>query len=196
VSASGENHGALMTAAIERDGAAQRALFAGDRDLARAEFAESAELYRRSWEAAGSTSYGRLIGMLKAAVLAGGGGDQAAYAASALARDDSDSAAAAYVHALAALIAGDDEAAGRWAAQMRGGSDAFDRTAEAIDALARRDGARYADAVQAIVRDFEQRSDHLTGVAIADTALMLEDLAARRGMSSGIESPVLPSRAR
>jgi hypothetical protein len=183
-----------MTAAIERDGAAQRALFDGDGDRARAEFAQSAELYRRSWEAAGATSYGRLIGMLKGAVLAGGGQDQAAYAARALADDESDSAAAAYVRALAALIAGDDQAASHWADRMRGGSGAFDRTAEAIDALAGRDGPGYASAVEAIVRDFEQRADHLTGVAIADTALMLQELAARRGIAAELESPVLPGR--
>ena len=128
-------------------------------------------------------------------MLAGGGEEQAAYATEALVRDESDSPAAAYARALAALIAQDDEAACRWAARMEGGSDAFDRTAEAIDALARRDGARYAKAVEAIVDDFEQRADHLTGVAIADTALMLQELAARRGIAAGIESPVLPRTA-
>src|SRR5207248_10994759 len=144
--------------------------------------------------ASGPTSYGRLIGMLKAAVLAGSGEQQAAYAIRVLEDHPSDSAAAAYVRALGALIAGDDEAASRWAGLMRGGSDAFDRTAEAIDALARRDEARAGEAVEAIVRDFEQRAEHLTGVAIADTALMLEELGARRGIASGMESPALPAR--
>jgi hypothetical protein len=185
-----------MSAAIERDGAAQRALLAGDEEGARSEFARSADLYKRSWEAAGPTSYGRLIGMLKAAVLAGEGKEQAAYATHALEGDDSDSAAAGYARALAALVAEDDEEAGRWAARMRGGSEAFDRTAAAIDSLARRDRAQYEEAVQAIVRDFEQRTDHLTGVAIADTAVMLQELAARRGMAAQIDSPVLPVRAR
>jgi hypothetical protein len=193
VSAASENHAALMTAAIERDAAAHRALFSGDRDGARAEFAQSAELYRRSWEAASPTSYGRLIGMLKSAVLAGGGEDEAAYATRELGEDQSDSPSAAYVRALAALIAGDDEEASRWAARMRGGADAFDRTAEAIDALAERDRDRYRDAVGAIVRDFEERADHLTGVAIADTALMTQELAARRGIAAELQSPVLPS---
>ena len=44
------------------------------------------------------------------------------------------------------------------------------------------------------MRDLEQRSQHLTDVAIADTALMLQELAARRGMAAGLESPVLPLR--
>ena len=58
-----------MAAAIGRDGDAQRALLAGDVNVARAAFAEAAELYRRSWEAAQPASYGRLVGMLKSAVL-------------------------------------------------------------------------------------------------------------------------------
>jgi hypothetical protein len=182
-----------LTAAIDRDAAAHRALFAGDRDAARAEFAQAAELYRRSWEAASPTSYGRLIGMLKSAVLAGDGDDESAYATRELREDRSESPSAAYVRALAALIAGDDAEASRWAARMRGGSNAFDRTAEAIDGLARRDRDRYRDAVGTIVRDFEQRADHLTGVAIADTALMLQELAARREIAATLESPVLPS---
>jgi hypothetical protein len=77
---------------------------------------------------------------------------------------------------------------------MGAGGDAFARTAAAIEALARRDGAAYTTALGAIVRDFEQRSEHLTGVAIADTAVMLEALAGRRGMSAAIASPVLPDQ--
>ena len=62
-----------MTAAVERDGAAQRALLASDREAARAAFAQAAELYRESWEVAPPSAYGRLVGMVKSAVLAGGG---------------------------------------------------------------------------------------------------------------------------
>ena len=75
---------------------------------------------------------------------------------------------------------------------MGAGTDAFGRTAEAIDAIAAGDGERYALALGAIVRDFEQRAEHLTGVAIADTALTLSELARRRGLAVAIESPVLP----
>ncbi len=75
---------------------------------------------------------------------------------------------------------------------MRGGSDAFDRTADAITALAERDGGAYATALDAIVADFAAREDHLTGVAIADTAAMLERLAAARGMAANASSPLLP----
>jgi hypothetical protein len=76
---------------------------------------------------------------------------------------------------------------------MRGDSVAFARAADAIDALAARDRERYAAALAAIVHDFEQRAEHVTGVAIADTALMLERLAARRGISARVASPLLPA---
>lgn len=181
-----------MTAAIERDGKAQEALLAGDRDRARAAFAEAADLYRQSWEHAPPTAYGRLVGMLKSAVLAGGGSDQAGYARRALGERDPSSVTASYAQALAALILGDDDEARRWAGRMGSEADAFGRTAEALVALAARDDERYAAALSAIVRDFEARSEHLTGVAIADTALMLTALGARRGMSVTIESQVLP----
>ena len=179
--------------AIQRDGEGQRALLAGDRDAARAEFAAAAELYRRSWEVAPPTAYGRLVGMLKSAALAGSGAPQAEYVRAELPDADPQSATASYARALAALILGHDEDARAWALRMNAGGEAFARTSEALAALAEHDAARFEAALAEIVRDFEQRAEHLTGVAIADTALMLEVLAARRGMAVAIESPVLPA---
>ncbi len=186
-------HQELLTAAIERDGNAQRELLEGHLDAAHAEFAAAADLYRQSWEVAPPRAYGRVVGMLKSSVLAGGGEEQAEFARAALADADLESATANYGRAIAALIAGDDEDAQAWAARLREVPDAFARTGEAIAALAAHDDARYDAALEAIVRDFEERSAHLTGVAIADTALMLETLAGRRGMAATIESPVLPA---
>jgi hypothetical protein len=187
-------HQELLTAAIEREGEGQRRLLAGDLDGARAEFAAAADLYRQSWEAAHARAFGRLVGMLKAAVLAGRGEPEARYARIALGERDPESATASYAQALAALILGEDRDAQAWAARMCGAPDAFARTGEAISALATHDGVRYAAALEAIVHDFERRSDHLTGVAIADTALTLEALAGRRGIRTTIVSPVLPVR--
>jgi hypothetical protein len=184
-----------MTAAVRRDGEAQQALIAGDRGGARSAFAAAADLYRQSWEAAPATAYGRLVGMLKSAVLAGGGVAEARYVLGVLTDADPESSTASYARALAALIlgSGEDADAAAWAGRMGGGTDAFGRTADAIAALAAHDAVRYAAALAAIVRDFEQRTDHLTGVAIADTALVLDALAARRGMAAAIESSVLPA---
>jgi hypothetical protein len=131
--------------------------------------------------------------MLKASVLAGEGSEEAGYVRAALGGADPDSATASYARALAALIAGDDDDARAWAARMIAGDEAFARTGEAIAALAAHDRVSYAAALEAIVGDFERRDKHLTGVAIADTALMLERLANRRQMVAGVESPMLPT---
>jgi hypothetical protein len=182
-------HQELMTAAVERDGSAQQALLSGDAAAACVVFREAADLYRESWEQAPPSAYGRLVGMLKSAVLAGGGDEEALYAREALADADPESVTAAYARALAALVLGDDDDAASWAAQMAAGSEAFARTGEAIAGIAASDRDRYAAALTAIVRDFEA----LTGVAIADTALVLATLAARRGIVAAIQSPVLPA---
>jgi hypothetical protein len=186
-------HQKLMTAAVERDAAGQRALLASDREAARAAFAEAAELYRQSWEVAPPSAYGRLVGMLKSSVLAGGGVSEARYARRALEDADPESVTAAYARAVAALILDEDEDARVWALRMGTGADAFGRTSQAIASLAAHDEPAYGVALAAIVRDFEQRPEHLTGVAIADTALMLSELGGRRGMWAGVDSSVLPA---
>jgi hypothetical protein len=76
---------------------------------------------------------------------------------------------------------------------MEGASAAFGRAAGAITALAAGDAPAYATAVGAIVEDFAGRESHLTGVPIADTALMLECLAGARGMAAGVAGPLMPS---
>jgi hypothetical protein len=182
-----------MKGAIEHDGVAQRALLAGDATAAREAFAEASELYRRSWEGAPPGSYGRLVGMLKSAVLAGEGREQADFVKAALTDAPTDSPTAAYALALAALVEEDDASARELAQRMHGGSEAFERTARAIGALAGHDRDAYASALTEIVRDFEQRISHLTGVAIADTALLLQWLADRRGIEVEVDSPVLPA---
>ena len=191
-----KRHQELLTAAIERDGEGQGALIARDLPTAREAFRSAADLYRQSWEEAPPRSYGRLVGMLKAVVLSGDDpGSAAEYARAALAEDPgaADSPTASYALALVALVEGDNGEAGRRAEAMRGGSEAFDRASAAIAALAARDRDRYVAAVGKIVCDFEERSAHLTGVAIADTALVLERLAAPRGMVAGVQSEVLPA---
>lgn len=177
-----------MDEAIEAEARAFDALLEGRDAVPLLRTAEAA--WRRSWESAPPRSFGRLVGMVKAAVLAGDAAEAAG-----LVRDEidaPDSPAAAYGLAIAALVLGDDDRAAQLAEAMRGGSDAFDRAADAIAGLATRDGERYEGAVRAIVADFEQREQHLTGVAFADTALMLEKLAEPRGLAVHPESPVLP----
>jgi hypothetical protein len=177
--------------AIAAEAGAHRALLDGDGAAGAGALRQAAALYRQSWELAPPASYGRLIGMLKAAVLAGDASAEADYALQALPAE-ADSPPAAYARTIALLIAGDDAGAAAAATAMRAGSPAFVRAADAVTALASADAAAYAAAVAGIVADFEAREAHLTGVPIADTALMLERLADARGLAAGVRSPLLP----
>src|SRR5205814_409410 len=112
-------------------------------DGARVAFGAASDLYRRSWEEAPATAYGRLVGMLKSAVLAGGGAPEARYAREALADAGPESATASYARALAALILDENAEAQVWTQRMGAGADAFGRTAEAIAAMAGHDPDRY-----------------------------------------------------
>jgi hypothetical protein len=182
----------LLREAIEFDRAAQQALMRGDAERSRELFRVAADRYRASWEAAGPRAFGRLIGLLKSSILSGEGGHAGGYVRQQL-HDGCDSPPACYALALAALVQGDDEAALPAVEGMRAAEDAaFARTADALHALAT--GARdaYAAAVEAIVADFAAREQHLTGVAFADTAVMLERLAARRGIAARPASAVMP----
>lgn len=187
-------HKALMIAAIGTEGEAHAALLAGDHDAARATYARAAEQYRASWRLAPPKSYGRLVGLLKASVLAG---DARAAAVEVRAElegdpDAASSPVASYVLAVAAVILGDDDEVALRAARMEPRGEAFERTATALRALAARDEDAYAAALAAIEADFAHREDHLTGVAIADTAVMLERLADERGMAVRPSSPLVP----
>ena len=179
-----------MEAAILADGEGLRALLDGDDERARERLAEAVARYRASWELAPPRSYGRLVGMLKAAVIAGDAAGAAAYARSQV--PEADSPPSSYVLAMAALVEGDDAAAAALTEGMRAGSPAFGRAADAIEALAGGDAEAYGAAVRAIVADFESREEHLTGVPVADTALMLERLAEPRGLAAHPQSALLP----
>jgi hypothetical protein len=184
-----------MIAAIATEGEAHAALLAGDPDAARASYAHAVEQYRASWAVAPPKSYGRLVGLLKAAVLAGQAEAAATEVRAELDGDEDaeGSPVASYVLAVAAVILGDDDEVAVRAARMEPRGDAFERTATALRAIAARDAGAYEAALTAIEADFASRDDHLTGVAIADTAVMLELLAGARGMAVKPSSPLVPA---
>ena len=186
-----EAHRTLMLEAMELEADGQRRLLAGETSAGRRSMSEAAALYRDSWARAPQRAYGRAIGMLKAAVIAGGGADEAAHARATIG-EEGDSASSWYALGIAALVDGDDDLARRATEAMRDGGEAFTRAADAIAALADRDDDAYASALRSILDDFEQRTEHLTGVAFADTPLMLDLLAERRGMAVRPASELLP----
>jgi hypothetical protein len=175
-----------MLAAIAAEAEGHRALLAGDPGAAEA-YARAADGYAASWAAAPPRSYGRLVGRVKAVVLAGDADAAARDVLVILAGDpDADgSPVAAYARAVAALVPRDDATALAAVEGMRAGSsEAAGRAADGIEAIARGDGAALAAALAAIEADFAAREEHLTGVAIADTAIMLERIASARGMAA------------
>lgn len=177
-------HKERMQAAVAAEAEGHRALLAGDAAAAHAAYARAAEDYARSWDVAPPGSYGRLVGRMKAAVLAGAAEDAAREVLAALADDPAtaSSPAAAYAQAVAALVAGDDEVARAAAGVMRGGSEAFGRAADGIAAVADLDEPALRAVLLAIEEDFAARPEHLSGVPIADTAVMLAALGERRGL--------------
>ncbi|MBA3862267.1 MAG: hypothetical protein H0X56_09885 [Solirubrobacterales bacterium] len=186
-----EAHRTLMLEAMELEADGQRRLLAGETSAGRQSMSEAADRYRASWARAPQRAYGRAVGMLKAAVIAGGGVEEAAHARRTIG-EGGDSASSWYALGIAALVDGDDDLARRATEAMRDGGEAFTRAADAIAALADRDDDAYASALRSILDDFEQRTEHLTGVAFADTPLMLDLLAERRGMAVRPASELLP----
>jgi hypothetical protein len=189
-------HKEALLEALALEGEGQRRLLAGDADGARAALREAVAAYRRSWDLAPPGSYGRLIGMVKAGVIAGDGEEEARFARDAIEGDGGTSAPRAYALAVAALVLGDDAEATRAAQPLHRAGEAFARAAHAVDAVAAGDSDRVAAALRAIVSDFERRDEHLTGVPIADTALMLDGIWTRSGHPSALPaSPLLPEHA-
>ena len=177
--------GERLDAALAAEADAYRGLLAG-RD-ATADLVRARDAYLASHDLTGPASWGRLLGALKMAVLAGAG--ERAVAERALGEAvDPDSPASAYVRALAQVVVGGAPAIDAMLAA--GGS--FARTGRALAALAAGDGPGYAAALDDIVADFAARDAHLSGVAVADTALVLERLAADRGIAARPASPLVP----
>jgi hypothetical protein len=177
--------GSQLDQALAAEARAYQLLLAGDD--ARAELVEARDRYLDSHAETGPTSWGRLLGALKMAILAGDGVE--AIADRALTETAAaDSPASGYVRALAQVARGTAPDV----SLMVAAGGAFDRTARALAGLGDRDAGAYAAALSEIVGDFEARSDHLSGVPFADTAAVLERLAEQRGMAARLRSPVLP----
>jgi hypothetical protein len=169
--------GAHLNAALaaERDAYAEQ--LAGRPSAARYRVARDA--YLASHAETGPRSWGRLIGALKVVEAA----------AQALADAEGvEGPAAGYARALAAVATGDAPDT----SEMGAAGDAFARTGRALQALADGDAAGYRAALGEILADFEARDQHLSGVAVADTAMVLERLAEPRGMAVHPVSPLLP----
>jgi hypothetical protein len=157
-------------------------------------FARAAERYRQSWEHAPPESWGRPIGAIKARILAGdwdGAADDARWALE-VGAADSESPIGRYAAALAFGVLGE------WV-DMRVQADSArtheivpSEVADALAFVAAEDVVGYAEAIEAVLESFETRDTYLEDMPVADTVLVLQALAARRGMVVELESELLP----
>jgi hypothetical protein len=195
-----ETHGELDERALVRRGntayaAGLALLMAGDPEAA--EWLRNAAAgWRESWDAGeGRESWGRPIGALKASLLAGdeAGVDEFARWTLEVGAATAESPIGRYGGTLAYL------ALGRWvdarhvAESLRERDDFPHDVADALAFIAAPDAVAYVEAVESVVESFETREEHLEEMRVADTALVLHELARRRGIDEPLPaSLVLP----
>ena len=158
-------------------------------------FARAAERYRQSWERAPPESWGRPIGAIKARLLAGdwdGAADDARWALD-VGAAKSQSPVSRYAAALAYCVLGDWDDVRVHAGYARTHDTFPSEVADALAFVAAEDVVGYVEAVEAVLESFENRDVYLEDMPIADTVLVLQALAARRGMAAPeLESELLP----
>jgi len=201
-------------------GAGLALLMAGRGDEASDWFHRAAQRYRESIDGAPAGSWGRPIGAMKALVIraayagkagigsVGGvaserlGDDWPGAEAAAAARwalelgaADAESPIGRYAAALALLILGDDHAAVIHADAIRNDDDFPHDVGDALAFVAAQDVVGYTYAVESVLESFEQRKEYLEDLPVADTVLVLQALAARRGIAAELSSPLLPARS-
>jgi hypothetical protein len=154
----------------------------------------AAARWRESWEHATPTSWGRPIGSIKAALIAGRDDAAAGFAAWALdlGTEGAESPIGRYAASLALLVLGRDVDARRVASTLRERADFPPAVADALTLIAAHDVVGYVLAVEAVLASFETREDYLEGVPVADTVIVLQALAGRRGFATELSSPLLP----
>jgi hypothetical protein len=154
----------------------------------------AAERWRESFADAPPGSWGRPIGAVKALVLAGdrpGAADAARWTLD-VGADEAGSPIGRYAATLAHLVLGHDDQARGHAAALGGRDDFPADVAAALDALAAGDEPGYVRAVESVLESFETRDEYLEDVPVADTVLVLQELAAPRGLAAKLSSPLLP----
>jgi hypothetical protein len=154
----------------------------------------SAERWRESYADAPPGSWGRPIGVIKALVLAGDwtGAGEASRWTLAEGAGEAESPIGRYAAALACSVLGDWEHARIHADTIRIRDDFPRDVGDALAMIAAQDVVGYVDTVESVLESFETREEYLEDVPVADTVLVLQTLAARRGMAAELESALLP----
>ena len=167
-------------------------LMAGDPGAAEW-FRRAAGAWRASYE--GGKSWGRPVGIIKASLLAHDDPSVEEYArwTLGLGAATADSTIGRYAGALALLALERWPEARHVAESLRERDDFPHDVAEALATIAASDLIDYVEAIESVVTSFETRDEFLEDAAVADTALVLQELATRRGIAQPLSpSPVLP----
>ena len=162
------------------------ALMLGERDDAARLLRRAADEYDESWAAAPPASWGRPIAAMRCRLMAGNDAGLERDATATL-WADSDAAPgpiAAYATALALLALGRDAEALPVALALQERDDFVPSVADGLSALAAGDATAYATAAAAVIDSFEARDAFLEDTPVADTVLVLDALAAPRGLSA------------
>jgi hypothetical protein len=174
-------------------GAGLAQLMLGDSEEAAKRFQDAAGTYLASYADAPPGSWGRLIAMIKASILAEDWTSAEEYARKTLDEGalDSTSPIGAYAGALALLTIGRDEDARPPASTLRDRDDFPPAVADAVATLPAEDTAGYTIAVEEVLESFEQRDEYLEDIPVADTVLVLQALARRRDMAAELPASAL-----
>ena len=169
------------------------ALMVGDRDDALRLLRRAADEYRVSWAAAPAASWGRPIAAMRCRLMACDEVGREVDAAATLAGGSgaATGSIAAYATTLALLSLRRDDEALPVARGLQGRDDFVPSVADALTALASGDAPGYAAASAAVIQSFEEREAFLEDTPVADTVLVLDALAAERGLSALHRSSVL-----
>jgi hypothetical protein len=169
-------------------------LMTGRGDEAAEWLQRAAGRYRESWEGAPPDSWGRPIAAMKALLLAGDDASPAAQWALDAGAAEAESPIGRYAATLACLVLGRDVEA-RMLAETLVERDDFPRdVADALLMIAGLDRLEYDVAVENVLDSFEKREEFLEDVRVADTVLVLQRLAAARGLEVELPpSDLLPT---
>ena len=175
-------------------GAGLSELMNGNTASANEWFAKAVDCYRESFELAPPESWGRPIAVVKARLLAEDWDAAEADARWTLEQGaaEADSPIGRYAAALALLVLARDEEARVLADGLRTRDDFPAAVGDALAFIAAEDPLGYIEAVQAVLESFETREEYLEGLPVADTVIVLQRLAARRGLAAELSSPLLP----
>jgi hypothetical protein len=175
-------------------GAGLARLMDGNTKEAREWFARAVERYRESYELAPPGSWGRPIAILKARILAGDWDGAEADARWTLEEGaaEEQSPIGRYAATLALLVLGRDQDARVLADGLRTHDDFPAPVGDALAFIAAQDPVAYVEAIEAVLESFEAREDYLEDIPAADTVVVLQALAARRGLAAELSSPLLP----